>query len=432
MKALKKTLSLVLAVCIVASMACVAAVSVSANAGDAQHRPLVTDIVNSEPDNQVDTETYLFYVPDAWKNEYNDYYNYNPSTKTFDGEGGNFAAGIYWWDGPYNCKDYQGDLTNAWPGYAVTETVEGQPNIFKADVPKTAGKIVWNNLVDGGMDKTLPIYTAAIQSMDIQHEYYDKDEDGYGFYPDGIPEEEGFNGKIFVCNPKATEENPLTHKFTYKGVWMYYYGNGEYGIYKTRDEAAANDGVLKNGEFPAYGFDVDIKDVEVEVGATEKVTPNNADAKATVADPSIASIETAADGSVTIKGVKAGKTTVTFSLDKNGEVETVNVAVVVKAKAVVKKANPMTVKSTNKTFSAKKLKKKAQSYKAIKVSKAQGTVKYTVTKKNSKIKFSKGKVTVKKKTKKGTYKIKVKVTAAGNAKYKSKSVTKTITIKVKK
>ena len=417
MKALKKTLSLVLAVCILASMACVAAVSASANAGDPVHRKLVTDVVNSE--DQVDTHTYMFYVPDSWKNEYNDYYDLTPN---------HFAAGIYWWEGPYNCKDYQGDLENEWPGYAVTETVEGQPNIYVAKVPVTAGKFIWNNLVDGGTDKTKPIYTAAIQSMDIQHEYYDPNEDGYGFYPDGIPE--GFDNMIFVCNPKATEENPLTHKFTYKGVWMYYYGNGEYGIYKTRDEAVANDGVLKDGAFPKYGLGTDVEDVEVKVGQTDQVTVNDSDAKSSIEDPSIASISQNDTGVVTVKGLKAGKTNIVFSLDKNGEVETVKVAVTVKA--ADKKANTMSVKSTNKTYKVSKLKKKAQSYKAITVSKAQGKVTYKVTKKNSKLTFKNGKVTVKKKTKKGTYKITVKVTAAGNATYKSKSVSKTITVKVKK
>ena len=40
-----------------------------------------------------------------------------------------------------------------------------------------------------------------------------------------------------------------------------------------------------------------------------------------------------------------------------------------------------------------------------------------------------GKVTVKKKLKKGTYKIKVKVTAAGNSNYKA--LTRTVTFKIK-
>ena len=40
------------------------------------------------------------------------------------------------------------------------------------------------------------------------------------------------------------------------------------------------------------------------------------------------------------------------------------------------------------------------------------------------------KVTIKKKLRKGTYKIKVKVTAAGNSNYKSSS-TKTVTFKIR-
>ena len=42
-----------------------------------------------------------------------------------------------------------------------------------------------------------------------------------------------------------------------------------------------------------------------------------------------------------------------------------------------------------------------------------------------------GQVTVKKKTKKGTYKIKVKVTAAGTSSYKALSKNVTVTVKVK-
>lgn len=429
MKALKKTLSLVLAVCLVASMACVAAVSVSANAGDPVHSRLVTDVVNSEADNQVDTDTFYFYCPDDWKNEYNDYYNYNPETKTFDGAGGYFAAGIYWWDGPYNANDYKGDLEQGWPGFAVTETDPGCANVYVAKVPHTAGKIIWNSLVDGGMDASKPYYSKSPQTQDIDHEYYDPGEDKYGFYPDGISEEEGFSGKIFVMNPNDYEENPLTHRFTFKGEWFYYFGNGEYSYYKTRDDAVANNALYKNGEFPPYGFQIDTPELSVKVGkVSDPIKPNDASATVKIEDESIVKVDSVgADGSIKLKGLKAGKTVVKFTAQDKQGLTTRECKV-----TVSKNANPITVKATNKTYKASKLNKKAQSYKAIKVSKAQGKVTYKVTKKNSKIKFSKGKVTVKKKTKKGTYKIKVKVTAAGNASYNSKSVTKTITVKVKK
>lgn len=104
-------------------------------------------------------------------------------------------------------------------------------------------------------------------------------------------------------------------------------------------------------------------------------------------------------------------------------------------KPVAKKANPMTVSGVNKTYKAKKLKKKAQSFTAITVKKSQGKVSMTVKPVNAKakkaLKFNKGKITVARKTKKGTYQMKVTVKAAGNSAYNVKTVVKTITVKVK-
>ena len=160
---MKKFLSIALAGTMAASMLAVSAMSVSADElapGD------FGSLGEYTPGANVKTNHLMFAMPGAWQND------------TTKNEKCGQAAGIYWWEGPYNGKDYQGDLENAWPGYAVTETVEGQPNIYVAKVPVTAGKFIWNNLVDGGTDKTKPIYTAAIQSMDIQHEYYDPNEDG--------------------------------------------------------------------------------------------------------------------------------------------------------------------------------------------------------------------------------------------------------------
>ena len=100
-----------------------------------------------------------------------------------------------------------------------------------------------------------------------------------------------------------------------------------------------------------------------------------------------------------------------------------------------KKANPITVKAKKVTFKASKVKKKAQSVKASKaftVKEARGKVTYKKTSGSKKLSISKaGKVTVKKGAKKGTYKAKVKVTAAGNSKYKSGSKTVTLAVRVK-
>jgi hypothetical protein len=103
-------------------------------------------------------------------------------------------------------------------------------------------------------------------------------------------------------------------------------------------------------------------------------------------------------------------------------------------KKLAKDPQPMTVKATKKKVKASKLKKKKQVISPITVKSALGTVSYKITggnkksKKALKINKNTGKVTVKKKTKKGTYKVKVKVTAAGNENYKVGS--KTVSVKV--
>lgn len=105
-----------------------------------------------------------------------------------------------------------------------------------------------------------------------------------------------------------------------------------------------------------------------------------------------------------------------------------------------KKANPITAKAKAVTFNASKVKAKAQSVKASKaftVKNAKGAVTYKATKDVTKGAMKKvtvakgGKVTVKRGTKAGTYKLKVRIAAAGDSTYASGSKTVTLAVKVK-
>ena len=118
---------------------------------------------------------------------------------------------------------------------------------------------------------------------------------------------------------------------------------------------------------------------------------------------------------------------------------------------IAKAANPLTVKAKTVTVTGKvnkkgKLKKKTvlEASSLYKVSKAKGTVSYTlgVVKRNGKkvtgaqlkkivVNAKTGKITLKKGLKKGTYKVRVKVKAAGANNYKAGTVKATVTIKVK-
>jgi hypothetical protein len=100
-----------------------------------------------------------------------------------------------------------------------------------------------------------------------------------------------------------------------------------------------------------------------------------------------------------------------------------------------KAANKLKVKGKTAKVSYKKLKKKAQTRKVSRVitftNKGQGTKTYTKKSGSKKITINKktGKVTVKKGLKKGTYKVRVKVRAAGNTNYKA--LTRKVTFKIK-
>ncbi len=108
---------------------------------------------------------------------------------------------------------------------------------------------------------------------------------------------------------------------------------------------------------------------------------------------------------------------------------------------LTKKKNTLKVKAKKVTIKASRLKKKAVKIarkKALTVTKAKGKVTYkkvSVIKKKfaKKITVNKktGKITVKKGLKKGTYKLKIKVTAAGTTAYKKGSKTVTVKIRVK-
>ena len=100
--------------------------------------------------------------------------------------------------------------------------------------------------------------------------------------------------------------------------------------------------------------------------------------------------------------------------------------------SAAKKKQTIKAKLTTKTIKASKLKKKKQTIKnAITVINGYGAITYSRVSSGSSKALTinkKGVITVKKKTKKGTYKLKVKITAAGDGTYKS--ATKTVTVKV--
>lgn len=383
MKSVRKSLSIIIALFMFLSAFSVLSVGAAAeiipNTEKVEEKPQssLLDVDDAVPEN-AETRTLRFYMPEEWRNTYND---------SYDGENlSSCTAGVYWWDSSYSPKTVYGETRKDWPGYTIHETDPADSNIFVAKIPTDVKTIIFNNTVDGGnYDDDIDRYNAAFQTPNMTATHYLPYEDGYGFYPNGT---EDCDSMILLCYKTNIEIFGSVNKFAYNCVWFYYYGDGKYGYYKTLEEAEQNSAVYSNGDFPASPV--------VEPPSTEPVTEKPTEATA----PSTSTIQ----------------------------------------KPVVKpqKANPVKVSVSTKTVKAKKLMSKKQTVKAIKVKKAQGKVTYKIKSVPKKLKkftkiSSKGVITIKKwkKAVKGTYTIKVTIKAAGNASYKPKTVTKNVKIKIK-
>ena len=129
------------------------------------------------------------------------------------------GAGVYWWTKEAACE--------SWAGYrAMVE--DADQSIYYADVPAGVVCFVWNNGVDGGTDKSQPIYYMAAQTGDVASEYPGPKE--YASIPEGA---DSFDGMIAVVDPDKVDVNALSKKMTCGYNWYFYYGDGCYGSYAT-------------------------------------------------------------------------------------------------------------------------------------------------------------------------------------------------------
>lgn len=237
--------------------------------------------------------------------------------------------------------------------------------------------------------------------------------------------------------------NATTQEITYRD-------NGQSGTVYVKVSGAANDeseapetvyvevqyGALKDSDLTVASKKVELKAGE-SVSAGASVTGQ---ALSYISDnEAVASVSE--DGMITAK--KAGIAVITVTAEGNGVYKSAekDITVIVtenESPAPVKKlANTIKVTAKTATIKFAKLQKNSRTLKVSKVltiKKAKGTKTFIKVSGNKKIKISKktGLVTVKMGLKKGTYKVKVSVTAAGNATYKAKTVTKTFKIKVVK
>ena len=265
----KKLISIILSCVLVASLAVVGVVSVSA---------AIDDNGRYVPSKGV-TETHriYFFMPESWKSE-----KFNASD-----------AGAYWWDGADACESKDGTVKGApWPGYKL-QVYDADANIFYLDLPANAPNIIFNNFLNGGektTDKSGNVtyqfskeqFEAAAQTKDISCQFYSayQDDDYYdnmlggefwnkaqeafegndktflgNFKDNFFIETENdlgfsmtFDNMIFVIDPENYDVNALSGKLSYGGNFYFLYGKNADGKYEygglPNYEMAKDNGVL--------------------------------------------------------------------------------------------------------------------------------------------------------------------------------------------
>ena len=248
----KKLISIILSCVLVASLAVVGVVSVSA-AIDNDGRYVPSKGVT-------ETNRIYFFMPESWKSE-----KFNATD-----------AGAYWWNGADACESKDGTVKGyPWPGYKM-QVYDADANLFYIDLPADAPNIIFNNFLNGGektTDKSGNVtyqyskeqFEAAAQTKDVTCQYYsDGDDDYYDnmldgeFWTKAQEAVEGndksflgnfkdnffieteydlgismtFDNMIFVIDPENSDVNDLSGKVSYGGNFYFFYGKNADGKYE--------------------------------------------------------------------------------------------------------------------------------------------------------------------------------------------------------
>lgn len=297
----KKLLSLLLVAVIVVSVAVTGVVSFGAYdvAPPNQNR-----LPEYTPSAGVKTNNIYFAMPGAWIGAEEGF----TVRQTWEKYGS--TAGIYWWGSLDNPDEAPAAAGHGWPGWKMkkNETIE---NLYSSHIPKGTASMIFDNFIDSGMDTSYPEYAAAQQTKDLtdleylgegSSDYYPKEFWDYiydNYYeeladdPNYQIEEFGNYAKNFIyseeddsifhsiddmvfvvdtVNTVRAQVSPVSGKVGLDGAFYFYYGNGEFGIWPTKEMCIEKEG-LKTNE----AGDVDVAR-ETKQDKTDFVIRNRTDA----------------------------------------------------------------------------------------------------------------------------------------------------------
>ena len=233
---------------------------------------------------------YFFAMPKDW-------YTFN-----------NAMACAYWWDGTDSCVDWQ----HSYQMRSTPLTLEDGSNVYYIDIAEGVGTIIFNNGIDGGAkpaegEEPSPNWGKNFQTANVNLEGYDANESAV--YPEGVKD---FGNMIYIVDPSKVDVNELSGATTYGGEWYYLHADGKYDTtegttYEVKDVTAV----------------LDKKSVSVYPGktATIKATYSNVTAQTTKTWASSNTSVATVDQNGVVKGVKAGKATITLTVQNPGDAQ---------------------------------------------------------------------------------------------------------------
>ena len=233
---------------------------------------------------------YFFAMPKDW-------YTFN-----------NAMACAYWWDGTDSCVDWQ----HSYQMRSTPLTLEDGSNVYYIDIAEGVGTIIFNNGIDGGVkpaegEEPSPNWGKNFQTANVNLEGYDANENAV--YPEGV---KNFGNMIYIVDPSKVDVNELSGATTYGGEWYYLHADGKYDTtegttYEVKDVTAV----------------ITTKTVSIYPGKTAKINVkySNTTAQTTKTWASSNTSVATVDQNGVVKGVKAGKATITLTVQNPGDAQ---------------------------------------------------------------------------------------------------------------
>lgn len=231
------------------------------------------------PSAGVETRTVMFAMPGSWIGEEG-----STTRQTWEKYGS--AAGLYWWGGEDNPDEAPAANTHGWPGWKMKKVSEGEiENLYSTLASRKAPNMIFSNFIDGGMDTSYPEYNTSQQTEDLQVEWFGEGDSDYypkefwdylynnyeedflddpnyqieefgdyakNFFYDDVDSSiyQYIDNMVFVTDYHIdpNKVSPVSGKAGFPGAFYFYYGNGEFGIWPTREMCIEKEGLTVDAD----------------------------------------------------------------------------------------------------------------------------------------------------------------------------------------